>query len=271
MELPRAYDVLRYLSIFAPLLILVRLSSQRLLRTRPYTAFASMITVGLLRDVILLLPSDYRSHSYALAWEITLPFLLLAQAVAAVATYAAIASLYAKIGAFAVRLYGGALAATAIGCCIGLPFETRHIAGVEASVRSLFLLDRWMNSLMAGGLILAVVYLARFPRPLRVMPSNLMLHTTLLSAYYALYSIVPFLLNLVPLGQGLWVQVVLLTAVLALYVCWITGLSAEGERTEAWPEIDPRTLVHIEARHRAILEFGATVASSALRHAAGRR
>jgi hypothetical protein len=230
-----------------------------------------MLAVGLLRDLILLLPSDYRSHSYALAWEITLPFLLLAQAVAALATYAAIASLYAKIGAFAVRLFQGALGATAIGCCIGLPFETRHIAGVEASVRSLFLLDRWMNSLMAGGLILAIIYLARFPRPLRVMPSNLMLHTTLLSAYCALYSIVPFVLNLLPLGQALSVQVVLLAAVLALYVSWTIGLSAKGERTEAWPEIDASTLEQIEARHRAILAFGATVANSALYHAAGRR
>lgn len=271
MELSRSYDILRYLSILAPLLILFRLALQRLLRTRPYSAFAAMLGVGVLRDLILLLPSDYRSHSYALAWEITLPFLLLAQASAAVETYAAIASLYAKIGTFAVRLFRGALVATALACCLGLPFETRQIAGVESTVRSLFLLDRWMNSLMAGGLILAVAYLARYPRPLKVMPRNLVLHTTLLCTYFVLYSIVPFVLNLIPLGQGLWVQVLLFAAVLALYASWIAGLSAEGERSEAWPEIDARTLEQMEARHRAILEFGCTVANSALRQAAGRR
>ena len=271
MELSRIYEILRYLSIFAPLLIFVRLSSQRLLRTRPYTAFLAMLSVGLLRDVILLVPSDYHSHSYALAWGITLPVLLLAQAAAAVSTYAAIANLYTNIGRFAVRLFEGSLIVTAVCCCAGLPFELRHMTGDELWIRSLFLLDRWISSLIAGGLILAVAYLARFPRPLKVMPSNLILHTTLLCVYFGSYSIVPFVLNLVPLGEALWVQAALLATVLALYALWALRLSTAGERTELWPEMDARTLERIEARQRAVLEFGASLANSAIRHAAGQR
>jgi hypothetical protein len=230
-----------------------------------------MLGFGFLRDLVLLVPSNYSSHSYALAWAFTLPLLLLAQAAAAVSAYAAIAGLYANIGHFAVRLFQGTLGMTALFCCVGLPFETRHMVGDEIWVRSLFLFDRWMNSLMAGGLVLAIAYLARFPRPLKVMPSNLVLHATLLSAYFGLYSIVPFVLNLVPLGGALWVQVALLASVLVLYAVWTARLSTEGQRREAWPKLDDRTLEQIEARNRALVEFGATFANSAVRHAAGRR
>ena len=271
MELSQTFATLRYLSILAPLLVLARMASQRLLRTRPYTAFGAMLAVGFVRDLILLLPSHYSSHSYALAWGLTLPVLLLAQAAAAISTYAAIASLYAKIGSFAVRLFQSAFVVSAVCCCAGLPFETRRMVGGELWVRSFFLLDRWINTLLIGGLVLAIFYLARFPRPLKRLPSNLVLHTTLLCSYFGLYSIVPFVLNLVPIGAALWVQVALLAAVLALYATWAVRLSAGGENREPWPELDERTLRQIEARNRAILEVGAAFANSALRHAAGRR
>ena len=68
-----------------------------------HTPFARLLAVGLARDAVLICFPP--THAYTLAWMITLPILLHAQAAAAVGCYGRIADLYPGIGRFAVRLY----------------------------------------------------------------------------------------------------------------------------------------------------------------------
>lgn len=262
-------QALWYASPVLSLCVLHRLWRERL-RSITYEGFAIMLVVGIARDVVLM-NAPFESRLYSQLWAATLPLALVSQAVAALGTYAAIARLYPKLGRFGVGVFLGALVLTAVASCIVVPFETRRMTGGETMLRTLFALDRWIHTLIAGALLLAVAFLARYPRPLKRMPRNLVVHTWLLSAFFSVYAVLPFVLNLVPLGGAPAAQAIASLLVLAICVGWIFGLSAEGEATEPWPAVDEGIGALIERRNERALQLGEELAKRALRQAAGRQ
>ena len=210
---------------------------QLALLSRPFKALALMLATVLLRDLTLLL-IPYHSHSYTLAWECTLPIVLVMQMWAGYETLRAVAELYPKLGGLAIRLFLVCLSITVAGCSLGLPFELHRIAGDEIFLRSLFLLQRWVDSWIAGTLILVALFFMRFPAPAKQPPRNLVIHTVLLAVYFAGYSVLFFMENLVPLGSAEISERLQLSLIMLLYILWATCLSVKGQNIEPWPQID---------------------------------
>jgi hypothetical protein len=200
-----------------------------------------MLSVGLARDGVMSIPR-YDSHAYTVAWGWSLPVLLAAQIWAGLETLKAVARLYPKIGSFAVRLFLVCLAITAGICCFGLPLELRRLTGEEVILRGLFLLQRWVDSSIAGTLVLVALFFARFPAPLRQPPRNLIIHTVLLSGYFSSYAVLFFAENLAPLGAIASFERVQFTLVVLFYAAWALCLSRGGEMSQPWPEVDVMVL-----------------------------
>ena len=232
-----------------PLCVLTRLVWSRLWH-RELAPFGAMLLVGLCRDLGLLLPA-YTTHAYTVAWEATLPMLLAAQAVAAIGLYRAIAKLYPRIGRFAVYLFAGALGLTACACVGLLPAELGHMTTREAVLRTAFLLQRWIASELAGGLLLAVLFLSRFPCPVRRLPRNLVWHASLLTTYFTLTAALMLFENLAPLGAQAVLEQCEFAAVIGLYVAWTFALSPGGERSELWQPVEPGVIAAAVERERA--------------------
>lgn len=214
---------------------------QQKLFVPPFQAFATMLAVVLARDGVMSIPR-YDSHAYTVAWEWSLPVLLSAQIWAGLETLKTVARLYPKIGRFAVRLFLVCLAITAVVCCLGLPLELHRLKGEELILRSLFLLQRWVDSSIGGTLVLVALFFARFPAPLKQPPRNLVMHTVLLSAYFGSYALLFFIENLAPLGAIASIERSQFTLVVLLYAAWVFCLSQSGQRSQPWPEVDVMVL-----------------------------
>ena len=196
-----------------------------------------MLGVVLARDAVMSLP-PYNTHAYTVAWGWSLPVLLAAQIWAGLDTLKAVARLYPKIGRFAVRLFLVCLAITIAVCCLGLPLELHRLKGEEGLLRMLFLLQRSVDSWIAGTLVLVALFFARFPAPLKQPPRNLVLHTVLLSAYFGSYALLFFAENMAPLGAIASIERFQFSLVTILYAVWAISLSSRGETTQPWPELD---------------------------------
>ncbi len=243
------FTTLHWLSLGFTALVLFRVMYSGLNRTKPFGAFAAMLFTGLMRDLALLC-INRDTHAYTVAWEVTLPVLLLAHAWAVMATYQAIARLYPGIGQFAEVLFVGCLVISAMFCFVGLSWEIRRIGGAEASLRSVFLLYQWVDGLAAGGLLLASAFFLRLPAPRKQLPPNLVRHTCLLAAYFTSYAITCFVKTLSPLGLSVW-EYAHFTLLIALYAGWALGISAAGERSESWPGLSPEVAAQLR-EHDAI-------------------
>lgn len=218
-----------------------------------------MLVVGLCRDLALLIP-NYSSHAYTTAWEGSLPILLLAQSVAAIALYRAIADLYPRIGQFALWLFNAALALTALVCVALVPNELAHISRGEAALRTMILLQRWIASELAGGMILAGLFLARFPRPARKLPTNLITHAALLTGYFSVTAALMLFENLAPLGTQSVLEQLELATVIALYATWAFRLSRAGRASESWPALATDAAHALYERERRTRELYAGAA-----------
>jgi hypothetical protein len=234
---PHIFDqTLRFLSIVLAAAIVYRIIQQQLF-TSPLSSFALMLGVVLARDAAVSIPK-YDSHAYTLVWEVSLPVLLLAQVWAGLDTLRAIARLYVTFGDFIVRLYLCCLGASVVICSATLPWELSRVNGQEAALRELFLLQRCVDSLIAGTLILASAFLLRHLAPPRRPPRNLILHTLLLSLYFAGYSGLFFAENLAVLGGAATVERTQFVLIVLLYSAWACSLSSEGAPSEPWPKVD---------------------------------
>ncbi len=225
--------------------MIARILQQRLFAS-PLGGLAWMLAMVLARDAIMAIPS-YRSHSYTVAWEWTLPPLLAVQVWAGLDTLRAVARLYPKFGNFAVRLYLVCMAISVAACCVSLPFELGRLSGEETFLRALFLLQRWVDSWIAGTLMLVSVFLARFPAPSKKPPRNLVLHTVLLTIYFAGYAVLFLTENLTTLGGAAIAERAQLALTLLVFAAWATGLSKEGAGSESWPQIDVILLRTVDA------------------------
>jgi ethanolamine transporter EutH len=243
-------DTLHYLSIALPVLILIRLVQQGLWRLSPYSGFALFLMVGLVRDLVLLKP-DYETTTYSLLWKCTLPVLLIAQIGAGLSTYSAISRMYSGLGRFAIWLFAICLLAAALAGLVLLPVEIHRIGAAEAELRVLFLVQRWVATVLAGGLMLAVAYLQRFPAPLRQVPRNIKVHAGCVAAYFSSYAVLYALENAYKLGEAQWAVMAQLTAVCLIYCVWAVGLSREGQLSKPWPALDQAVFDMIDARYRA--------------------
>lgn len=217
----------------------------------PFRAFGFMLGVVLARDIVLSI-SHYDSHAYIFIWKASLPILLAAQAWCGLETLRAVQRLYPQIGRFAISLFLTCLGITVAACCLGLPFELHRVAGQEALLRALFLLQRWVDSWIAGTLILVALFFARSPAPQRKPPRNLVLHTILLSLYFGGYGAMFFAENLAALGGVEIVERLQFSFVVLLYVIWATCLSAKGQQSEPWPKLNV-ILVETFGRNRNAL------------------
>lgn len=180
----------------------------------------------------------YDTHAYTVAWEWSLPVLLAAQIWAGFDALKAVTRLYPKIGKFAVKLFLVCLAITATVCCFGLPLELHRLTGQEAALRTLFLLQRWVDSSIAGTLVLVAGFFVRFPAPLKQPPRNLVLHIAFLSAYFCSYALLFFAENLAPLGAIASIERSQFIVVVLLYAAWAICLSKRGQTSEPWPQLD---------------------------------
>ncbi|MGH9618594.1 MAG: hypothetical protein ACRD45_02635 [Bryobacteraceae bacterium] len=228
--------VLRFLSIALETAAIVRIVQQRLFTT-PLISLACMLGVVLARDIVVSVP-NYDTRAYTVAWEWTLFPLLAAQVWAGLDNLRAVARLYPRVGGFAVRLYLSCLAISVAACSLTLPFELRDIGGGATFLRSLFLLQRCIDSWIAGTLLLVSVYLVRFPAPSRKPPRNLVLNTVLLTIYFGGYAVLFMLENLTALGGAAIAEQAQFFLVILVYAAWAAGLSKKGERSEPWPRID---------------------------------
>lgn len=205
-----------------------------------------MLGVVLARDAIVSIPR-YDSHAYTIAWECTLPALLVAQIWAGLETLLGVARLYPKFGKFVVRLYLSCLAISVIICCLSLPFELHRLIGAETLLRGFFLLQRCIDSWIAGTLLLVSVFLARSPAPSKKPPRNLVLHTFLLTAYFGGYAVLFMVENLTALGGAAVFERAQFVLIVLVYAAWAGGLSNEGTRSEPWPQIDVVLLRTVDA------------------------
>ena len=236
MNLTLFDQTLRVLSIVLAAAILYRIINQRLF-TSPLSSFAAMLGVVLARDAAVSIPR-YDSHAYTLVWEVSLPVLLLAQLWAGLDTIRAIARLYVTFGNFATRLYVCCLGFSVVICSGALPWELGRVNGQEAALRELFLLQRCVDSLIAGTLTLVSAFLLRHLAPPRRPPRNLVVHTVLLSMYFAGYSGLFFAENLAVLGGAAMAERIQFVLIVLLYFDWACALSQEGAPSEPWPQVD---------------------------------
>jgi hypothetical protein len=240
--------------------VLLRIALARFWHNPALRGLAVMLSVTLLRD-LLLARMSFPAHSYTVAWEATLPVLLVSHAYAAISAYTAIAAMYAKIGRFAIRLFVAALVVAAILCAFTtFSWELKRITGTEAFVRWCFLLYRWVDGLAAGGLIQVTAFLSLFRKPFKRMPTNVTRHAALLAAYFSCQSALFFGQNLSGLSGIITVQHLAFTFIAILYLGWTVLLSPHGELTEPWPALPSAVLDHLNDRG----EFAAKLA----RHAA---
>jgi hypothetical protein len=230
---------------------LVRLLALGIWSVSHFRAFAIMLAVGLSRDITLAF-IPYSSDAYGRVWGLTLPLLLLAHGFAAISTYCAIARLYPKIGRFAVWLLWASLVAASVTCVSTLFWEWQRSRG--SVLHTMFLLFHWVDALAAGALIVASGFLGLFPRPLKVMPSNLLRHTGLLATYFAAYSLVFAAENLLPkqgpVSVAIWMERGLFGFVTILYLVWTFCLSRAGEYLEVWPEMPEDVVAFMRARQK---------------------
>jgi hypothetical protein len=218
------------------MVIIYRIIRQRLFAP-PFRGFLCMMIVVLWRDAVVSIPS-YDSHAYTVAWEWTLPVLLIAQACAGLDTLNAVERLYRTFGRLVIRLYLFCLAISLLISGAALPFELRRVTSEEAQLRSLFLLQRCVDSWIALTLILVSLFLARFTAPSKKPSRNLVLHTILLSAYFAGYAALFIAENLTALGGAVILERVQFVLVVLLYASWAAGISKQGAESEPWPQID---------------------------------
>jgi hypothetical protein len=202
-----------------------------------------MQSAMILRDLALFF-IPVNSRTYTSAWEFSLPLVLLSQGYAGIACYRAIAGLYPRIGSFAIKLFAAALALTALLCLAGLPVELRNWH-TDPIFRSLIVCYRWIDTLLAGGLVLATAFLARFPAPLKKLPANLFRHTALLAGYFAVYAITAFL----PIERFSQTYPIRSTLVCLLYAAWTVALTKRGEECEVWLGIDSETATWVDRRN----------------------
>lgn len=236
MSLTLFDQTLRLLSIALAAAIIYRIIEQRLF-TPPLSSFAAMLGVVLIRDAAVSIPR-YDSHAYTRVWEVSLPVLLLAQLWAGLDVLLSIARLYATFGNFAARLYLWCLGASIVICSATLPRELAHVSGPEALLRALFLLQRCIDSLIAGTLILASAFLLLHLAPPRRPPRNLVVHTILLSLYFGGWACLFFVENLTVLGGAAIAERTQFVLIALLYAAWARGLSQEGAPSEPWPQVD---------------------------------
>jgi hypothetical protein len=224
-------------------------------RKQPLSSFAFMVLISALCDVAFFGLSN-ESHAYAVAWEAVLPVRLTSHGWAAFSAYRAVADLYQNLGRFAVWLFAAALSIATLVCCGTLPWELRQIGGNESFIRSMFLLYRWVDGLAAGALILTCGFLAAFPRPMRLMSSNLIRHTVLLTLYFSAAAILFLAENLTRLGTAVWLERSHFILIALLYSAWIVGLSKRGEASETWPELAPEVQNLISERNEFVRALG---------------
>ncbi|MGH9582858.1 MAG: hypothetical protein ACRD4O_07985 [Bryobacteraceae bacterium] len=196
-----------------------------------------MLGMVLARDIVVSIPR-YDTHAYTLAWEWTLPPLLVSQLWAGLDTLRAVARLYPKFGNFAIRLYLACLAISIAACSLTLPFELRYLSGNETVLRAFFLLQRCIDSWIAGTLMLVAVFLACSSAPSRKPPRNLVLNTILLAIYFAGYAVLFMIENLTTLGGAVIAEHAQFILVILVYAAWAAALSKNGARGEPWPKID---------------------------------
>jgi hypothetical protein len=91
---------------------------------------------------------------------------------------------------------------------------------------------------MAGTLVFVALFLMRCPAPPKQPPSNMVLHTVLLSLYFGSYGALFFIENLFPLGAAQTLERAQFCLVVVLYTVWAACLSCKGQTSEEWPEID---------------------------------
>ncbi len=232
--------VLWFLSAVLPILIIGRIVQQRLYRA-PFDALALMLGVVVARDVLLAC-LRYDSHPYVLVWSYSLPVILVSQIYAGLQTLISVARLYPRFGRLAVLLFLTCLALTLAFCCVGLPFELHRLSGGEAVLRSFFLAQRWVDSSIAGTLILTSLFLMRSPAPPKQPPFNLVLHTTLLSIYFSGYAVLFFVENLTSLGSAQIFERAQFSLIVVLYLMWASCLSLKRQRPIAWKQIEAFSL-----------------------------
>ena len=236
MGLSTLDNLLWFLSAALPIVIIARIVHQRLY-IAPFDAFVLMLGVVVARDVVLAC-LHYNSHPYVLVWAYSLPVILVSQIYAGLQTLISVARLYPRFGRLAVRLFATCLALTLAFCCVGLPFELHRLGGGEALLRSFFLVQRWVDSSLAGTLILASLFLMRSPAPPKQPPLNLVLHTTLLSIYFSGYAVLFLVENLTSLGSAQTFERVQFFLIVLLYLMWASRLSLKRQRLVAWKETE---------------------------------
>jgi len=227
--------LLWFLSAALPILIIARIIYERIY-VPPFDGFAFMLGVVVARDLVLAC-LHYGSHRYTIAWEFSLPVILVSQIYAALQNVVSITRIYPRFGKAAVRLFLGCFVVIALCCCLGLPFELHYITGESAVLRMFFLAQRWVDGCIAGTLLIACGILMRSPAPPRKPAANLVLHTCLLTIYFGGYSVLFFLENLAPLGAQQNVERAQFALVVFLYTLWATCLSAKRQRSRRWPEV----------------------------------
>lgn len=265
---------LNYLSAASGILetlAFTRVMVSGLWRKMPYRGFFVMLAVSISRE-IWLLTVPIEDRSYTLIWLGTLPLVLAAQGYAAIGIFRSIAGLYSGIGKFAILLFGLSLTLAALAGCLALPIELLKIGlGKESILRWSFLLVRSTNSLIAGGMVIAVAFLARLPRPKRKLPANLVLHTILFTTYFSANALLFFAENLFKLGSAVVPNEIFLIFVSLLYLGWCLGLSKKGEEAQAWPGLPAEVTDYIEEKDRRLLQLYRDFASDAWHQATGRK
>lgn len=250
----RLNEILSVLSTGLSAVAVARLVHQRLITKTPFVAFGCMLVVGLVRDITLRLV-PYETHEYALTWEWSLGPLLLTHCWAALSAYSRVVGLYPKIGRFAVWLFVSCLALAVIGCCAITPFEMPRIIGGELLLRTLFLLYRWVDTVCAGALLFAILFLSRFPSPMKRRPGNVLIHLFLITAYMGSNAVTYYVENLVPLGGVIWIESIHLVTICTAYCGWVFFVSSAGEVGDPWPKLDPVVVAYIHRRYQAVLSM----------------
>lgn len=245
-------DILSNLLTILSIGAAARLLQQRLFLKLPFLALGSMLLLSAVRDLVLL-AVPYESHLYAVLWEWTLPPLLLAHSWAAFSAYQRLTGLYPKLGDFVSGLLATCLAAAVIICCVLTPFETPRIGGNELILRTMFLLYRWVDTICAGALLLAVVFFSRLPSPLKRPPRNVLLHAVLLALYLSAHAITCFAENLAPLGASELIENLYFVSASALCAVWICAMRAEGEESVRWPLLNAAIATRIDSYYYAAL------------------
>ena len=220
---------------------------------RSYKWLGVMVAIGLIRDVWLN-RFDPDNESYQAIWAYTLVPYVISQVVCGSASHFRLARLYRGMGRFAGWLYLAAIVvAEASFLCVHHWIKDSLYASL---VSCCLILEQSVATSMGGATLLVFLFLSRFPSPMKKLPSNLVVHLSLLTGFFTLTCVFQILMSMIVNEASVRILEQSFFALGDLcYLGWIVFFRRDGESREEWLPLDRETVDQIRGIDARAIEI----------------